>query len=93
MIVPVVRRGDYWIALEQWEGITAAHCSVRRWNHKIARQLRADFDDVVRLHGGPIYAVEEPRPGHRHFLHFMGFRQIGTRKALDGRDVPFYERT
>jgi hypothetical protein len=47
----------YVIRLEDVEGVTFAHCDVEQWSPRIARQIRADFDSIMRLHGGPIYGT------------------------------------
>lgn len=73
--VPVCRRQDYTIYLQDIEGTTWAHCDVRRWSKAIARALTADADTVFDLHGGPMYALNEPTgcAKHQKFLKLMGF--------------------
>jgi hypothetical protein len=77
--VPVVRRPDYTISLEQDSGRTFLHCEVRRWTAPVARAFRADVDAVMGLHGGPIYAASlNPHGGDhakwRRFVTRHGFR-------------------
>ena len=67
----------YVIRLEEIEGTTFAHCDVAQWSPRIARQIRADFDAIMRLHGGPIYGTTNAPQGgdwdkFRKFLLLMG---------------------
>lgn len=70
-------RRPYVIRLEDIEDTTFAHCDVERWSVRIARQIRADFDIILRLHGGPIYGTtDRPNGGdwdkYVKFLVMMG---------------------
>ena len=84
-------RRPYVIRLEDIEGTTFAHTDVERWSVRIARQFRADFDAIVRLHGGPIYATtDRPHGGDwdkfTKFLLLMGL-QFHTTVPGSGRVV------
>ena len=75
MKVPVVRRPEYTIYLENFLGATFAHCDVKTWTPAIAKRLKADGDAVYGLHGGPLFALNEPAGDekHAHFLRMLGF--------------------
>lgn len=92
LVVPVIRRADYWIGFEQFGDTTGVHCGVRRWSHTVARAIRADFDTAVRLHGGPIWAIGRDDPTYVHFLKFMGFRLHSVRTSAAGQEASIYER-
>lgn len=72
-------RRPYVIRLEQIEGTTFAHCDVEpgRWSVRVARQIRADFDAIMAMHGGPIYGTTNAPHGgdwdkYVKFLVMMG---------------------
>jgi len=81
--VPVVQRPEYTIYLQDIEGTTWAHCDVHKWSPSICRRLKADANTVYELHGGPIFALNEPAgcQKHVHFLRVMGFEFV---KEVDG---------
>lgn len=92
--VPVVRRPEYTIEFEQYGTQTFAHCAVRKWNHGVLRRLAGDAEAALRLHGGPVYALGQPRdPRHPHFMSLLAFVPIGTALTADGERVLLYERT
>lgn len=75
--VPVVRRPGYTLYLEQAAPAhTFIHCDVHgRWSPRAKRELIADWSTLLRLHGGPIYALHEPGDRkHSKFLAMFGFR-------------------
>ena len=89
MRVPVVQRRDYTISLEVDGAKTFAHCDVVRWSAAAARALRADWNVLLALHGGPIYSVTvatEPRDYAKwcRFVTMFGFRFYATVVTDDG---------
>lgn len=74
--VPVVRRPEYTIALEQPNpDCTFAHCSIHvPWTGRVRRQLTADWERVKQLHGGPFYALIPPHDTKlQRFARLFGF--------------------
>lgn len=84
--VPVCQRPEYTIFLQDIDGTTWAHCDVRRWSPSVAKRLVLDGDAVFWLHGGPLFAVNEPHGDakHQRFLRLMGFGFFKELPALDG---------
>ena len=78
--VPVVKRADYTIYLQELDGMVWAHCDVFRWTSSVSRALRMDADALYRMQGGPWFALHDP-PGdkkHEHFLKHVGFKLLGS---------------
>ena len=73
--VPVSQREAFTIYLQDLNGETWAHCDVKHWNLSVRRQLALDADRIYEMHGGPIFALNEPAgcSKHRKFLKIMGF--------------------
>jgi hypothetical protein len=95
VFVPWAERADYTITLEYIEGATFVHATVRRWSARVARQFRADSDELIALHGGPIYATptETPHGGDlgkwRKFVCLMG---MGFHTTVPGNGPVVYAR-
>ena len=73
--VPVCRRSEYTIYLQDIDGTTWAHCDVQKWTASIHKRFSADADQVFAMHGGPMLALNEPAGCFKHqkFLKLMGF--------------------
>lgn len=85
--VPVVQRTDYTIYLQELEGATWAHCDVQQWSASVRRSLVSDANALYAMHGGPMYAMNEPAgcEKHRKFLRLMGFelfREVPTPNGM-----------
>lgn len=89
--VPVCRRLAYTIYLQNIEGTCWAHCDVKRWTARTARQLRADSDVIHAMQGREIYALNEPTGDikHQKFMSLMGFRPHKTLSTPRGDMVIF----
>jgi hypothetical protein len=77
LIVPVVRRPEYTIGLEQPNpDCTFAHCSIHvPWTGRVRRQITADWNALIALHRGPLYALIPPHDTKlQHFARLYGFR-------------------
>ena len=87
--VPVVQRDDYTIYFQDIDGSTWVHCDVRNWSPAVARSLKRDADTVYGLHGGPVFALNEPAGcmKHRKFLGLMGFKFL---KECESNSGPQY---
>lgn len=72
--VPVINRPDYTVYIEQQQ-IAFMHCDVRRWTPDVRKSLKRDWDAFFEMHGGPLYAVNEPTgcTKHQKFMRQMGF--------------------
>jgi hypothetical protein len=92
--VPVCRRREYTIFLQDIDGTTWAHCDVREWSGSVAKRLRADVDTLVEMQGAPVFAMNEPVGDvkHQKFLALMGFQFFKNLPALQGGEVPVYRR-
>jgi hypothetical protein len=78
LIVPVVRRPEYTIGLEQPNpDCTFAHCSIHvPWTGRVRRQLWNDWVRLTELHGGPFYALIPPHDSKlQHFARLFGFER------------------
>jgi hypothetical protein len=91
--VPVVRRPEYTLFLEQaTRHHTFIHCTVHvRWTASVKRQLLQDWADLKRLHGGPIYALHTPGDRkHHHFINIFGFRRATSFTSKAGAPMEIY---
>ncbi len=92
LVVPVVQRADYWCGIEQWDDMSLAHCEVRRWTPAVARAARADIDAFLRLHGGPLWSIDNDDPRQTKFLKHFGFAEVGTALDAEGRPRALYRK-
>lgn len=75
--VPVVRKNEYAILLEEHLEGTFIHCEVHSWTPALARSLAADFKLLCELHGGPIHALHDSGDRkHKKFLKLYGFEWL-----------------
>ena len=75
--VPVVIRDDYVICLEQAQSASIIHCTVHRWSARVKEALYRDYQTLLELHGGPLYAQHVAGDEkHLKFLHLFGFCSI-----------------
>jgi hypothetical protein len=78
-IRPVVVTAEYYIGIEDIDGMAFAHASVfTAWTPRVARAMRADFDVTVARYGPPLYgiALDPHRGDHAKFDRWvmrMGF--------------------
>lgn len=79
MKVPIINRPDYTVFIEHNEH-TFMHCDIRRWTPEVRKALRKDWDAFFEMHGGPLYAVNEPAGclKHQKFMRQMGFEHLAT---------------
>lgn len=92
--VPICKRSDYTIHLQETDGLCWVHCDVRQWSTHIARQMRKDWDALFEMHGGPVFALNEPTGDvkHQKFMRHMGFQFFKTLPANDGGECLIYRR-
>jgi len=91
--VPVVRRPDYTIYLERAYGREWLHIDVTRWTASVKRQIKTDMDALMRLHGGPIYALNSPNgfAKRERFMQMIGLQWDCAHEA-DGKTHQIYAR-
>lgn len=91
--VPVVRTAEFTLSLEQATATeTFLHCDIHvRWSPAVKRQLATAFEQLLRLHGGPLRALHKPGDRkHLKFLTMYGFRKIAEyHDALHGSQEIF----
>jgi hypothetical protein len=92
--IPVCIRPEYTVYGQQIGPDTWVHCDVREWSPAILKRLRRDCDALLEMHGGPIYALNEPTGclRHQHFLRVMGFRFFKAVPAKDGGECLMFRR-
>ena len=80
--------------LEFPEGVTFVHCDVLAWSPSIAKQMRADFDALYEMHGGPMFAINQPYgcKKHRKFMQMHGFSFEREVIGLAGQAVAIFKR-
>lgn len=91
--VPVVRRPEYTLYLEQaTPHCTFIHCDIHaRWSSRIKRRLTADWAALHGLHGGPFYAQHDPHDRlHLKFLTLFGFHRVASFIDSTGRAREIY---
>lgn len=78
MKVPVIQKPEFTIYIEQQQ-VPFLHCDVKRWSPSVRKALRSDVDTLFSLHGGPWFAVNEPKgcKKHQKFMQCMGFTYFG----------------
>lgn len=79
--VPVARTSDYTISLEQINPQTTfVHCTILvPWTGRVRRNLQRDWQTILRLHGGPIYArFPDDDPKLKRFAVLMGAEHVAT---------------
>ena len=78
MKVPIINRADYTVYIEHNQH-TFMHCDVKRWTPEVRKALRRDWDAFFEMHGGPLFAVNEPTGCQKHqkFMRQMGFDYLG----------------
>lgn len=93
--VPVCRRPEYTIYLQDIGGETWAHSDVKQWSPSISRRLVADANAVFHMHGGAMFALNEPHgcKKHQKFLKLMGFKYLKTLPLIDGGECFIFQRT
>jgi hypothetical protein len=78
VIVDVIRKPEYRVGYEPYDGHIFIHVQVHRWNHAIARRFRADIETAHALLGCPVYVIDNPAsPTLQHFLKLHGFEKCG----------------
>ena len=89
--VPIVRRPEYTIYLQEIEGTTWIHCDVTKWSANIARDLRRWADKLSEWQDGPIFALQDPQECQKHlkFLRLMGFMECGQIASKRGTERIF----
>jgi len=84
--VPVIRLPEATVFLEQWDDMTFGHCDVRKWSPGVAKSLKEAWEGLLRLHGGPIYALHDPwDQKHRKWCELFGFSFHEPVDCRDGR--------
>lgn len=74
--VPVVRRDEFEILLEQHVSGTFIHCNVKKYNSTVKREIMETWSAIKWLHAGPIYAMHDLTDHkHRKFLCMFGFER------------------
>ena len=92
LVIPVIRKPEYQVSIEQWADWSFLHCDIRKWNHTVAKRLRKDFESFCALHGGPFRALDNGSPTQSKFLKHFGFRLIDFAFNAEGVRMPLYER-
>ena len=93
MKVAVIRRPEYFVLFEEFEGRTFVHCDVWLWRPSIRRRLVVEWEALVALHGGPLFAIHEGDPKHAKWLKIFGFQYDVRARCRDGKTRDIYVRT
>lgn len=99
IVVPVIRRPEYAVGLEQVDDATFCHCDVYApWSKRLLMELRGHADLLMRLHGGPLHIVTmQPHGGdYRKWAKFctaLGFKFNQMVVCTDGVSRPLHTRT
>ena len=95
-IVPVIRRPEYSVGFEVFDGLTVGHMI---WHQPATRasikQSRADLDLLTDLQGGPLYSImltpHDDNPAKYHkFTRLMGAKFSFNVRCIDGIDRPVF---
>lgn len=83
--VPVIRMEEATVYLEQYREYTFGHCDVHKWTPGVAKKLKTAWKDIMRLHGGPIFALHDPGDDkHRKWCELFGFKFSQEVDCTDG---------
>lgn len=75
--VPVCKRKDFLVRLEEHLNGTFIHCDVFNYNKVVRNELLEVWKVISWLHGGPIYALHDVSDlKHKKFLNLFGFTQL-----------------
>lgn len=94
--VPVIRRPEYTVSLEQINPETSiVHCDLHvPWTGSVRKKLSADVDTFMGLHGGPLHTGISPSNTKlQHFARLMGARHTATYTEItSGRTLLIFTR-
>ena len=93
MKTPVIRKPDYTVFYEWFEGYTFIHCDCYKWNKTVRNSLKEDWDKLISVHGEPVYAMHDIGDNkHLKFLSLMGFEYHTNFVGTDGQEHQVYVR-
>jgi hypothetical protein len=85
--VKVSESVNYLIEYEEFNGLTFIHCTIKtQWSKFVKYELQRDFDILLTLHGGVLFALHDPNDTkHQKFLEMFGFKLFGDGTNIDGQ--------
>jgi hypothetical protein len=81
VLVPVIRRSEYTLSLEQANADTTfVHCTTHvPWTGRVRKQLTGDVTTLLTLHGGPLHAIIRPDDLKlQRFARIMNAEHVAT---------------
>ena len=90
--VPVVNKSDYTILLENLNNEAVfVHCYVYSWSKTVRQNLKKDFNLLLNLQNGPIFAFHDKEDKkHRKFLNIFNFQYVKDIECVDGKQRELY---
>jgi len=90
--VPVVNRDNYTILLENVNNEAVfIHCSVYKFNKSVRNQLKKDFEVLMELQNGPVFAFHDKEDAkHKKFLNTYNFKYVKDIECVDGQHRELY---
>lgn len=74
--VPICKRPEFIVRLEEHIEGTFIHCDVFKWNKQVKKEILEVWDSISRLHGGPIYTfVGSDDIKIQKFMQLFGFKR------------------
>lgn len=93
MKTPVINSEDYVVYLEYYQGLTIIHCDCFKWSKQVKQSLSSDWEQLVKIHRKPIYAIHEIDDNkHLKFLSMMGFEYNNSFVGTDGKERQLFVR-
>lgn len=93
MKTPVIKRQDYVVYFENYEGYTFIHCDCHRWSKDVKQNLIKDFDVLFSIHGDSVYALHDKQDNkHLKFLTMFKFKYLMDNLCTDGIVRQIFER-
>jgi hypothetical protein len=93
MKTPVINSDDYVVYLEHYQGITIIHCDCFKWTRAVKQNLSQDWEQLVKIHRKPIYAIHETDDlKHLKFIQMMGFEFHNTFVGADNKERHLFVR-
>lgn len=89
--IPVIIRPEYIWYIEDVNNSQFMHCDVFKWNKTVWTNIKQDFLDFAKLHGGPLFVCKENETtGYLKFIKGLGFKYLQSIPSIKGTKLYIY---
>jgi hypothetical protein len=93
MKTPVIRKKDYTLYFQLYEGYTFVHMDCYRWSKTVKENFIKDVDTLCTLHPQPVYALHDIGDiKHLKFIEMFKFKYLMDVLCTDGVTRQVFER-